>query len=154
VGWLVVFRAGGGPDEWVKRVVDVAGDTVQVKAGVVYVNNQPAAREPLGDYAVGDGDGLIVQAHEYRETLPGGGTHLILKYSDEGRYDAVNQVDANNTDAYTVPEGTVFMLGDNRDNSMDSRYPSVGFVPVGRIIGVADVLYWAHDRGRIGMRVE
>jgi signal peptidase I len=146
-GDVVVFRntRNSNGDDWIKRVIGLPGDHIQVKQGQLYVNGAEVPRVPIGDYETTDGGGTHLLAQEYKETLPGGVTHDILKFSDERNPDTGN-VDANNTDEYVVPDGHLFMMGDNRDNSEDSRFLSVlGFVPLENVIGRAQFIFFSFD---------
>ncbi len=138
-GAVVVFRPPGQPDEdFIKRVIGLPGDTIQVTNGQLYINGQIVPRTPLGTYT-DDSSGGPVVAQDFTETLPNGKTHAVLKETDEGF--------ANNTPLYTVPAGDLFMMGDNRDNSEDSRFMDgpVGYVPLENVIGPADRIFFSID---------
>jgi signal peptidase I len=131
---------------FVKRAVALPGDTVELRNGILHVNGIAAAREPLGKRDASTG----ISLQRYRETLPETIVHEIVERSDDGHYD--------NTKPVTVPDGFLFVLGDNRDNSLDSRVPAehggIGLVPMESVIGRATYIFWSNDLGRIGMRVE
>lgn len=120
--------------DYIKRVIGLPGDTVQVKEGRLWINGTEVPRQPEGDFEVDD-DGVQVALRRYQETLPGGVTHDILKTTEMG--------EANNTPVYTVPPGHLFVMGDNRDNSADSRF--WGFVPMENLVGKAEVLFFSID---------
>ena len=125
--------------DYIKRIVGLPGDRIQVKNGQLFINGALCPRQPLGEYLAED-DGRSTLARLYRETLPNGAQHQLLKMTDEG--------DANNTPEYKVPAGHVFAMGDNRDNSLDSRFMSgsgVGFVPVENLIGRAEFIWFSID---------
>lgn len=141
-GDVVVFPLPRDPSQtYTKRLVAVAGDEVQMRSGVLHVNRVPVRREPLPGWApppglAGPGQ-PPVQA--WSETLPNGRSHVILEQGDNGPLD--------NTRAYRVPPGHVFVLGDNRDSSLDSRVMNaVGFVPEGSILGRGVLLAWPPGR--------
>ena len=146
-GDVVVFRYTKDTSiDYVKRVIGLPGDKIQVKQGQLYVNGTLAPRESLGEYEASDESGTRVLTQRYRETLPNGVKHDLLKYSDEERFDAGNEVDANNTPEYQVPDGDLFMMGDNRDNSSDSRFQnSLGFVPLENVVGRAQFIFFSFD---------
>ena len=159
-GDVVVFLGPEGIDV-VKRVIGVPGDTIAVEGGRVFLNGREIKRERLDDYAMpvtanspcrvvppaepmirplaDGGQGCIYPA--YRETLPGGRSYVVLDQTDLSY--------ADNFAPVTVPEGHLFMMGDNRDDSLDSRYPvaagGMGFVPVDRVVGRAELAFWSTD---------
>jgi signal peptidase I len=141
-GDVVVFNIPSKGTDYVKRVIGLPGDTVQMQGGLLFINGSAVTREPAGDYD--DGRGRVLTL--YREILPGGRSHDIVERGDDDFLD--------NTPVFTVPPGHLFMLGDNRDNSQDSRLADFGFIPVGNLIGRATFIYWSSDLGRIGTRVE
>jgi signal peptidase I len=145
-GDVVVFRnTRNTSEDWIKRVIGLPGDHIQVKQGQLYINGAEVPRVAEGDYETADGSGTHVLAQEYRESLPGGVTHDILKYSDDER-NVSGELDVNNTDEYVVPDGHLFMMGDNRDNSEDSRFMNaLGFVPLENVIGRAQFIFFSFD---------
>lgn len=120
--------------DYIKRVIGLPGDTVQVTEGRLYINGKEVERVPEGDYQVND-EGVQQVLRLYQENLPGGVHHDILKATELG--------DANNTQPYTVPAGELFVMGDNRDNSADSRF--WGFVPMENLVGKAEIIFFSID---------
>ena len=140
-GDIVVFKFPvDNKTDFIKRVVGLPGDTIEVRRGVLYINDEPVIREKIGEYKLNE---FVVRPEvytEYEETLPNGVKHRILEISDHEK-----QVD--NTTKVTVPEGHYFVMGDNRDRSDDSRV-SVGFVPFENLVGKARFLFFSHnDKG-------
>ncbi|NLR95514.1 signal peptidase I [Rhizobium sp. P38BS-XIX] len=139
-GDVVVFRFPPNPDvDYIKRVIGLPGDRIQVKNDILYINGQAVPRDPHGtfssDYSQEPGDNIPV----YSERLPDSGkVYDTLDLSPNSRGD--------NTQEYVVPAGHYFMMGDNRDNSDDSRF-DVGYVPAENLIGRASVIFFSlgHD---------
>jgi signal peptidase I len=143
-GDVVVFRWPGDRSQaWVKRVVGLPGDRIQMRQGQLFINDHPASLKPDGIGQAEDDAGGVEPAYRYIETLPGGVSHAIFKLHDNGRLD--------NTTEVTVPPGKLFVMGDNRDNSADSRVPvrqgGVGLLPVDDLVGRADAVVGSWDLG-------
>ena len=123
--------------DYIKRIVGLPGDRIQMMHGQLYINGTIVPRKPDGDY-IAEGEGPRMLLKRYIESLPDGATHAILKASDDQPLD--------NTQEYKVPDGYVFAMGDNRDNSLDSRVlNAVGFVPVENLVGRAEFLFFSID---------
>jgi signal peptidase I len=128
--------------DYIKRIVGLPGDRIQMRSGRLFVNQQEIPRESLGLYTV-EGDGPRITVRRYRETLPPSPgaaprQHEILEATDDGPYD--------NTTEFLVPANHVFAMGDNRDNSLDSRaMNAVGFVPVENLVGRAEMIFFSVD---------
>lgn len=143
-GDVVVFRWPGDPSQaWVKRVVGLPGDRIQLRQGQLFINDRAASLKPDGIGEAEDDNGRLEPAFRFIETLPGGVSHAIFKLHDNGRLD--------NTAEVTVPPGHLFVMGDNRDNSADSRVPlregGVGLLPIDNLIGRADAVIGSWDLG-------
>jgi signal peptidase I len=143
-GDVVVFRWPGDRSQvWVKRVIGLPGDRIQMRDGQVWINGQPAPLKADGIGEAEDDNGSGEPAHRYVETLPGGVSHTIFKIHDNGRLD--------NTAEVTVPPGHLFVMGDNRDNSADSRVPvrqgGVGLLSTDNLVGRVDAIVGSWDMG-------
>lgn len=169
-GDVVIFKAPPANDQdWIKRVIGLPGDTVQVIGGVLYLNGKAVPKVRIEDFEVAvspnthcytpafaatRADGTPVCHYpQYRETLPGdnGRPSKDIKVLDFGpeKHDPVPGFDADNTPPYLVPEGKLFLMGDDRDNSMDSRFSTldggIGFVPQDNLVGRATIMMWSTD---------
>jgi signal peptidase I len=138
-GDVVVFKLPtDNSTDYIKRVIGLPGDTIQVKVGRLFINGTEVPRKPIADFLYPQGDGTVVPLHQYIESLPDGVQHRIIKFGDNGPLD--------NTQVYHVPSGDYFMMGDNRDNSEDSRVLSaVGYVPAQNLIGKAQFIFFSTD---------
>ena len=159
-GDVVVFRHPSQDLDLIKRVIGLPGDTVEVKGGAVILNGEPLPRQkiqstsipitpnspckavpPAAPAIVATTDGSACSYPAYREQLPHGPRYVVLDQLSDG--------DADDRAAVKVPAGHVFLMGDNRDDSLDSRFPAaaggVGMVPVENLIGRALVTFWSTD---------
>jgi signal peptidase I len=156
-GDVVVFKAPpGNRADYIKRVIGVPGDTLQMVHGQLILNGKPVSKERVADFIVpvtpnygcegrfqDDVDGKPVCRYpQFRETLPNGKSYTVL---DRGYFPQ-----ADDTGVYTVPQGQLFLMGDNRDASADSRFPAVegeaiGLVPIENVEGRALVTFWSTD---------
>jgi signal peptidase I len=134
-GDIAVFRKPTNDQEdYIKRIVGLPGDTLQVRDGVLVINGEAVPRELVGEYV--DPMGMRAPARLYRETLPNGVSYEVIDYGD-GQY-------LDDTLVYVVPDGHYFAMGDNRDNSTDSRVLSeVGYIPAANLIGRAEFLFFS-----------
>ena len=159
-GDVVVFKAPAHFEEdWIKRVIGLPGDTVQMKGGQLWLNNAAIPKVRIADFEVAvspntrcyssqfmakRADGADVCRYpRFTETLPGGKSYQVLDLGPRPKDD---------TDPVVIPEGQVFLMGDNRDNSEDSRYPAdpmggIGLVPIDNVLGRATVMMWSTDGG-------
>ena len=145
-GDVVVFRNPKNDSvDYIKRVVGLPGDTIQMQQGVLFINGVPVVRQRLSDVEGGEpcGTGDGNRTGRWRETLLNGVSYETLDCVDNGFYD--------NTNVYRVPDGHIFVLGDNRDNSSDSRVLSaVGCIPLANIVGRAGLIYFSRAPGAGG----
>jgi signal peptidase I len=137
--------------DYIKRVIGLPGDVIQMKQGVLYINGQAVKKERLADYVdhyvnMGPnepgsgyeaGAGPLVA--QYRETLPNGVTYNVLDFGE---------ISQDTTEEYVVPANHYFMMGDNRDNSQDSRFlDRVGYVPIENFVGKANIVFFSFEKG-------
>jgi|FEC22Drversion2_1045045.scaffolds.fasta_scaffold00199_63 signal peptidase I len=147
-GDIIVFNPPKQPNvEYVKRVVGLPGDRVQLRDGTLYLNGQAISREPQGPARPDLSAPPMAGAKQFRETLPNGRSYTTLELA-KGY--------ARDTPEYTVPADRIFVLGDNRDNSLDSREPNIGLIPIANIVGTVRTVYWAgfQELNRFLLRVQ
>ncbi len=121
--------------DYIKRVIGLPGDRIKVEHRTLFINGTPVKRQAVEDYVDRDPRGSTTRHHQYIETLPSGRAHIIIE-------DAGPEVWADNTQEYVVPPHCYFMMGDNRDDSEDSRYlDKVGYVPEDNLVGRAEVIF-------------
>jgi signal peptidase I len=136
-GDVAVFKLPANPSvDYIKRIIGLPGDTVQMKHGQLYIDDQVVPRESTDRCADPD-DPRAAAYQQYLETLPNGVKHCIIKLGDERFLD--------NTPQFKVPPDHYFMMGDNRDNSADSRDPTsgVGYVPAENLVGRAQFIFFS-----------
>jgi len=139
-GDVAVFRLPKDDStDLIKRVIGLPGDRIQMIDGLLYINGVPVKRERVDDF-IDDENGGAEHVRRWRETLPNGVSYETLDLQDDGFLD--------NTEKYLVPPGHFFMMGDNRDNSADSRVLSaVGYVPFENFIGKAQIIFFSIGDG-------
>ncbi|MFC3099658.1 signal peptidase I [Altererythrobacter lauratis] len=156
-GDVVIFEHPIDGTDYIKRVIGLPGETVQMVNGVVHINGQPVGFEQVEDFVLPirpDGrcarvrfteqlpDGTYACRYpQFRETLPNGVSYNVLDFGLEPQ---------DVTPPITIPEGHLFMMGDNRDNSLDSRFPAeaqrgIGLVPEENVVARASFMYWSTD---------
>jgi signal peptidase I len=135
-GDVAVFKLPTNPSiDYIKRIIGLPGDRIQVTEGRLYIDGKLVQEKRIDDFMYHQG-GVILPLRQYLETLPNGVKHRIIKLSNEGPL--------NNTQVYVVPKGEYFMMGDNRDNSEDSRVLSaVGYVPAQNLVGRAEFIFFS-----------
>jgi signal peptidase I len=143
-GDIVVFKTPhDNHTDLIKRVIGLPGDTIQMKQGLLYLNGEQVPRTPLPSVREDVGEGYIREVGRYRETLPGGKSYVTDDFGTDGPLD--------NTDIYVVPDHNYFVMGDNRDNSADSRVPpeanGVGYLPAENLVGHAQIVLFAWNPG-------
>jgi signal peptidase I len=146
-GDVVVFRLPRDPSQiYIKRVIGLPGDRIQMRGGRLFINGKMLPRRANGTGEVEIEDGTRLSALAFVETLPNGREHPIYKLPWGSKLD--------DTAVFTVPPDRLFMMGDDRDDSLDSRVAmadgGVGFVPMENLIGRADVLVGSYDYVRAG----
>jgi len=143
---VVYFPEANYKVKYVKRVVGIPGDRIQMKHGVLFINGEAVPKQRIADFVQGSGRPIP----QYVETLPNGVSYNVLDMTSNGP--------ADNTPEYLVPAGHYFMMGDNRDNVFDSRYiqsgGGKGYVPRENIIAKATSIYFSWTFSRIGVKIE
>lgn len=126
---------------YIKRLIGMPGDKIQVKSGILYINNEPVKRKEAGIFV--DTDGSVLK--KYIETLPNNVSYFILEESDNKPWD--------NTEIYIVPEGHYFFMGDNRDHSIDSRFMNgpIGYVPCDKLVGRAEMIIFSNPKSLLNL---
>lgn len=126
--------------DYIKRIIGLPGDRIQMRDGVLYINDVAVKRARVTDFVAINRLGNAYRTAQYMETLPNGTQYRVLDANPNGRYD--------NTGVYTVPADHYFAMGDNRDNSLDSRVPhGVGFIPAENLVGRAEVIFFSTNGG-------
>jgi signal peptidase I len=124
--------------DYIKRIVGLPGDRIQVISGVLHINGEPVRRQRLGEFMDVDRLGNGTRMTRYQETLPNGKSYVVVEMTDAGPLD--------NTPVYVVPPNHYFGMGDNRDNSLDSRVlTQVGYIPAENLVGRAEIIFFSSD---------
>jgi signal peptidase I len=146
-GDIVVFRPPNNEStDFIKRIIGLPGDRIQVVDGVVHINDAAVQREPMPDFfgedpcRPGGASSPPVHVKRWRETLPNHVSYETLQCTVYGGF-------PDTTSVYRVPAGHFFMMGDNRENSDDSRFPEVGYVPFENLIGRAQIIFFSIEGG-------
>ena len=135
-GDVIVFKfPPDGRTDYIKRLIGMPGDTVQMVDGVLHINGRLIRRERVDDFIDIDKYGRLTTIPQFREYLPNGVSYTTLDSRNSS---------TDNTSVFSVPQGHYFMMGDNRDNSSDSRL-TVGYVPFENLVGQAEVLFYSTD---------
>ena len=142
-GDIAVFKLpADNSTDYIKRVIGLPGDRIRVTDGVLHINGKAVKRERVDDFMQHFG-ARYGRVHQYQETLPNGRTYLTLDLQPRSIVD--------NTNVYVVPPGHYFAMGDNRDDSTDSRFLNhVGFIPAENLVGRADLIFFSvNNKARI-----
>ena len=139
-GDVVVFKLpSDNSTDYIKRIIGLPGDHIQVRNSILYLNGKAVKRQRIEDYYYHDRFGNTGRVPQYIETLPNGVSYHILQIRPDS--------EADNTPVYTVPPGHYFGMGDNRDNSSDSRFSpavgGVGYIPAVNLEGKAEVVFFS-----------
>ena len=139
-GDVAVFKTpSDNRTDFIKRIIGLPGDKIQMRQGRLYINNNPLPRRRVENYTETMENSRSRSVTQYEETLPNGLKYNVLEVQ-------LNQGDLDNTGVYSVPNNHYFVMGDNRDNSQDSRVTSqVGFVPKENLVGRAEILFFSTD---------
>ena len=142
-GDIFVFKLPrDGRTDYIKRLIGLPGDRVQMRQGRLWVNGKEVIDKELPPMMIDSGYGFTRNVQRFQETLPGGRTFITYDFGPDG--------DVDNTPTFVVPEGHYFFMGDNRDNSLDSRVPAeigVGFVPAENLVGKAQIILLSWNPG-------
>ncbi len=132
-GDVAVFKLpSDNKTDYIKRIIGLPGDKIQLQNGRLFINEKIISRDRIEDFI--DDKSYGYQNKQYLELLPNNYEHKIIEFSDSNLFD--------NTREYIVPDDHYFMMGDNRDNSEDSR-SQVGFVPKDNLVGRAEILFFS-----------
>ncbi len=137
-GDVVVFKLPrDNSTDYIKRVVGLSGDEIQMRGGVLYINGQAVPKRRVEDFVTREDEGPPRRIAQFEETLPNGVKYNVLDADPNGQFD--------NTGVFKVPPGHYFMMGDNRDNSSDSRaqFSGVGYVPFENLEGRAQIIFFS-----------
>ena len=138
-GDVAVFKLpSDNSTDFIKRIVGLPGDEIQVVNGILNINGTPVERRRIDDFIYERSPGQFARMTQYKEVLPSGREHLIVEETDQNP-------NGDNTRVFKVPENHYFMMGDNRDNSNDSRFSGVGFVPRENLVGRAEFIFFSID---------
>jgi len=141
-GDIIVFKGAKDPQtHYIKRLIGIPGDTVQVKRGVLYLNDAEVPRQPSGDYKIAGKYGEQINYSKYTETLPNGVKYTVLDANENFHMSFPDE-----TIKYEIPQGYFFFMGDNRNNSIDSRFLNqMGLIPAENLVGKALFMFWTED---------
>lgn len=142
-GDIIVFKLPrDGRTDYIKRLIGLPGDRIQMKGGALYINGTAVPRQPLGPIKIETSYGYDQEVLRFKETFANNRTFTTYDFGPGG--------DEDDTGVYVVPEGHYFFMGDNRDNSLDSRWPEavgVGFVAEENLVGKAQIILLSWNRG-------
>ncbi len=139
-GDVVVFRLPKDDStDYIKRVIGLPNDRIQMIQGVLHINGTPVKRERVEDFVDIDETGRSMRVRQWSETLPNGVSYRTLELP--------YNLQSDNTEVFHVPPQHYFMMGDNRHNSTDSRFPQVGYVPFQNLIGRAQIIFFSVAEG-------